>query len=69
VFEWDEAKREANLVKHGVDFVDALSTDFRRQAFACAADGLLRRGGLGKPLARAARTANLMVGDGYSGPA
>jgi len=24
VFEWDEAKREANLVKHGVDFVDAL---------------------------------------------
>jgi len=24
VFAWDEAKREANLVKHGVDFVDAL---------------------------------------------
>ena len=24
MFEWDEAKREANLVKHGVDFVDAL---------------------------------------------
>jgi len=24
VFEWDESKREANLVKHGVDFVDAL---------------------------------------------
>ena len=23
MFEWDEAKREANLVKHGVDFVDA----------------------------------------------
>ena len=23
-YEWDEAKREANLVKHGVDFVDAL---------------------------------------------
>lgn len=22
-FEWDEAKREANLDKHGVDFVDA----------------------------------------------
>jgi uncharacterized DUF497 family protein len=21
-FEWDERKREANLVKHGVDFVD-----------------------------------------------
>lgn len=24
MFEWDEAKRGANLVKHGVDFVDAL---------------------------------------------
>lgn len=24
MFEWDEAKREANLVKHGLDFVDAL---------------------------------------------
>jgi uncharacterized DUF497 family protein len=24
VFEWDEAKREANLVKHGIDFVDAV---------------------------------------------
>jgi len=24
VFEWDEGKREANLVKHGVDFVDAV---------------------------------------------
>ena len=23
-YEWDETKREANLVKHGVDFVDAL---------------------------------------------
>jgi len=23
-YEWDEAKREANLVKHGVDFMDAL---------------------------------------------
>jgi uncharacterized protein len=21
--EWDEAKREANIVKHGIDFVDA----------------------------------------------
>ena len=21
-FEWDEAKREANLLKHGIDFVD-----------------------------------------------
>jgi hypothetical protein len=25
VFEWDEAKREANLAKHGVDFVDAIA--------------------------------------------
>ena len=24
MFEWDEAKRDANPVKHGVDFVDAL---------------------------------------------
>ena len=24
MFEWDEGKREANLVKHGVDFVDAV---------------------------------------------
>ena len=24
MFEWGESKREANLVKHGVDFVDAL---------------------------------------------
>ena len=24
MFEWDEVKREANLVKHGVDFVDAV---------------------------------------------
>lgn len=23
-FEWDEAKRSANLVKHGIDFVDAV---------------------------------------------
>ena len=23
-FEWDEAKREANLKKHGIDFVDAV---------------------------------------------
>jgi len=23
-YEWDEAKREANLVKHGVDLMDAL---------------------------------------------
>nr|MDP9469856.1 BrnT family toxin [Chloroflexota bacterium] len=22
-FEWDEAKRQRNLVKHGVDFLDA----------------------------------------------
>ncbi len=22
-FEWDEAKRRANIIKHGVDFVDA----------------------------------------------
>jgi uncharacterized DUF497 family protein len=32
VFEWDEAKRQANLIKHGVDFVDALEvfSDARR---------------------------------------
>ena len=24
MFEWDEAKRDANLAKHGVDFADAL---------------------------------------------
>lgn len=24
VFEWDEEKRQANLVKHGLDFADAL---------------------------------------------
>ena len=31
-FEWDEAKREENLERHGVDFVDALKvfTDPRR---------------------------------------
>jgi uncharacterized DUF497 family protein len=23
-FEWDEAKRRANILKHGVDFVDAI---------------------------------------------
>ncbi|MEK7703696.1 MAG: BrnT family toxin [Myxococcota bacterium] len=23
-FEWDEAKREENLEKHGIDFIDAL---------------------------------------------
>jgi uncharacterized DUF497 family protein len=23
-FEWDEAKRQANILKHGVDFVDAI---------------------------------------------
>ncbi len=22
-FEWDEAKRESNLLKHGIDFIDA----------------------------------------------
>lgn len=49
IYEWDEAKREANLDKHGLDFMDAdlvLESDyafivdsprqgeFRRQAFA-----------------------------------
>jgi hypothetical protein len=24
LFEWDESKREANLAKHGIDFVDAV---------------------------------------------
>jgi hypothetical protein len=24
-FEWDEAKRRANLARHGVDFLDVLS--------------------------------------------
>jgi uncharacterized DUF497 family protein len=24
-FEWDEAKRRANILKHGVDFVDAIA--------------------------------------------
>lgn len=24
-FEWDEAKREANLAKHGIDFLDAIT--------------------------------------------
>src|SRR5438270_12114694 len=24
-FEWDEAKRRANIVKHGIDFVDAVA--------------------------------------------
>jgi uncharacterized DUF497 family protein len=23
-FEWDEAKRQANILKHGIDFVDAM---------------------------------------------
>ncbi len=23
-FEWDEAKRQANILKHGIDFVDAV---------------------------------------------
>lgn len=23
-FEWDEAKRQANILKHGIDFVDAI---------------------------------------------
>ena len=31
-FQWDEAKRSANLAKHGIDFVDALEVfdDARR---------------------------------------
>ena len=24
-FEWDEAKRQANILKHGIDFVDAIA--------------------------------------------
>jgi uncharacterized protein len=24
-FEWDEAKREANILKHGIDFVDVMA--------------------------------------------
>jgi uncharacterized DUF497 family protein len=24
-FEWDEAKRQANMLKHGIDFIDAMS--------------------------------------------
>ena len=39
-FEWDDAKAESNLAKHGVDFMDAMSvlldplamTRFRRRA-------------------------------------
>jgi uncharacterized DUF497 family protein len=27
-FEWDEAKRAANLAKHGLDFVDAAQFDW-----------------------------------------
>ena len=27
-FEWDEAKRQANLAKHGVDFADTESFDW-----------------------------------------
>lgn len=27
-YEWDEAKRAANLVKHGVDFADAVGVPF-----------------------------------------
>lgn len=23
-FEWDESKRQANLIKHGIDFIDAI---------------------------------------------
>lgn len=34
-FEWDENKREANLLKHGIDFVDAVKVldDFDRIEF------------------------------------
>ncbi len=28
MFEWDAAKRQANLVKHGVDFADIVSFDW-----------------------------------------
>lgn len=27
-FEWDEAKRDANLAKHGLDFADVMAVDW-----------------------------------------
>ena len=32
-FEWDEAKRRANLAKHGVDFADAAEFDWNGAYF------------------------------------
>jgi len=32
-FEWDEAKRKANLAKHGLDFADADQFDWMRATF------------------------------------
>lgn len=36
-FEWDEAKRQSNLVKHAVDFVDAQALFDGRPAFTAVA--------------------------------
>ena len=32
-FEWDEAKRQANLAKHGLDFVDVATIDWTAVTF------------------------------------
>jgi uncharacterized DUF497 family protein len=35
-FEWDEAKRRANILKHGIDFVDAIEAGSGRPRIAGA---------------------------------
>jgi len=37
-FEWDEAKRRANLVKHGVDFADMEEFDWKTAMFKPVAE-------------------------------
>lgn len=50
-FEWDNDKAEANLLKHGVDFIDAAQI-FAGPMFASSMNGMIMaRGGL-EPSAR-----------------
>ncbi len=44
MFDWDEAKRQANLAKHGVDFADVARFDW--EAAVTRTDG---RGEYGEP--------------------
>ena len=44
IFEWDEGKRNANLVRHGIDFPDAALLFDGRPIFTAPAPSKAKRG-------------------------